>query len=47
MKIYQLKTELWLPQPRAEIFQFFANPANLERLTPGCGLRSSAKVRNQ
>jgi ligand-binding SRPBCC domain-containing protein len=34
MKTYQLKTELWLPQPRAEIFQFFADPANLERLTP-------------
>jgi ligand-binding SRPBCC domain-containing protein len=35
MKIYQLKTELWLPQARTEIFDFFANPANLERLTPG------------
>jgi ligand-binding SRPBCC domain-containing protein len=35
MKIYQLKTQLWLPQPRSEIFQFFADPANLERLTPG------------
>jgi ligand-binding SRPBCC domain-containing protein len=35
MKTYQLKTELWLPQARAEIFQFFADPANLERLTPG------------
>jgi ligand-binding SRPBCC domain-containing protein len=34
MKVYQLKTELWLPQPRAEIFQLFADPANLERLTP-------------
>ena len=34
MKVYQLKTELWLPQPRSEIFQFFADPANLERLTP-------------
>lgn len=34
MKVYQLKTELWLAQPRAEIFQFFADPANLERLTP-------------
>ena len=35
MKIHQLKTELWLPQPRHQIFQFFADPANLERLTPG------------
>jgi ligand-binding SRPBCC domain-containing protein len=35
MKIYQLKTELWLPRPRAEVFQFFADPVNLERLTPG------------
>jgi ligand-binding SRPBCC domain-containing protein len=34
MKIYQLKTKLWLPQPRSEIFQFFAAPTNLERLTP-------------
>lgn len=34
MKIYHLRTELWLPQSRAEIFQFFADPKNLERLTP-------------
>ena len=35
MKIHQLKTELWLPRRRDEVFQFFADPANLERLTPG------------
>jgi ligand-binding SRPBCC domain-containing protein len=35
MKFHQLKTELWVPQLRGEIFQFFADPANLERLTPG------------
>ena len=34
MKIHQLKTELWLLRPRSEIFQFFADPTNLERLTP-------------
>ena len=35
MKIYRLKTELWVSRPRVEVFQFFADPANLERLTPG------------
>jgi ligand-binding SRPBCC domain-containing protein len=34
MKIYQLKTEIWLPRPRDEVFRFFADPKNLERLTP-------------
>lgn len=34
MKIYQLNTELWLPRSRDEVFQFFADPGNLERLTP-------------
>jgi ligand-binding SRPBCC domain-containing protein len=34
MKTYRLKTEIWLPRPREEVFGFFADPANLERLTP-------------
>lgn len=34
MKTYHIETELWLPQPRTEIFGFFANPKNLEQLTP-------------
>lgn len=34
MKTYRLKTELWLPRARDEVFDFFADPGNLERLTP-------------
>jgi ligand-binding SRPBCC domain-containing protein len=34
MKTYQLQTHLWLPQPREEIFSFFSDPKNLDRLTP-------------
>ncbi len=34
MKTYRLKTELWLPRARDEVFDFFADPRNLERLTP-------------
>lgn len=34
MKTYRLETQLWLPQPRDLVFEFFANPRNLERLTP-------------
>jgi ligand-binding SRPBCC domain-containing protein len=34
MKTYRLDTELWLPQPRGLIFKFFADPANIEPLTP-------------
>ena len=34
MKTYQLETQLWLPQARDQVFKFFADPRNLERLTP-------------
>lgn len=34
MKTYQLQTELWLPQPLERVFSFFAEPHNLERITP-------------
>jgi ligand-binding SRPBCC domain-containing protein len=30
----RLTTELWLPRPREEVFQFFSDAANLEALTP-------------
>ncbi|HXV50106.1 MAG TPA: SRPBCC family protein [Candidatus Binatia bacterium] len=34
MKTYEFKTNLWLPQSRAKVFEFFSNPGNLDRLTP-------------
>ena len=34
MRTFTLTNELWLPQPPAEVFPFFADAANLERLTP-------------
>lgn len=34
MKTYQLRNELWLPQPLERVFKFFADPHNLERITP-------------
>lgn len=34
MKTHRFETQVWLPQPRDLIFEFFANPNNLERLTP-------------
>lgn len=34
MKTHHLKSELWLPQRREQVFEFFANPKNLERITP-------------
>ena len=34
MRTFTLTNELWLPQPPAEVFPFFAGASNLERLTP-------------
>ncbi len=34
MRLFTLETKLWLPQPPESIFSFFADAANLERLTP-------------
>ncbi|MGH7871555.1 MAG: SRPBCC family protein [Candidatus Binatia bacterium] len=34
MKTYRLQTELWLPHARDQVFDFFADPRNLEQLTP-------------
>jgi len=34
MKTYRFESQLWLPQARDQIFKFFADPRNLERLTP-------------
>ena len=35
MKTHKLKTEIWLPQSRTTVFSLFADPGNLEDLTPG------------
>jgi len=32
--VHRLDTWLWLPRPRPEVFDFFADAKNLERLTP-------------
>jgi ligand-binding SRPBCC domain-containing protein len=34
MKPYLFQCELWLPQPRAVIFDFFADARNLQTITP-------------
>ena len=31
---FRLETRLWLPAPLDSVFAFFADPANLERITP-------------
>jgi len=40
MADYIVESRMWLPKPRAEVFAFFADPANLVRVTPpSLGLR--------
>ena len=34
MKEYTLRTEVWLPRPRTEVFSFFADARNLGEITP-------------
>ena len=34
MRIHEFRTELWLPRPSEEVFEFFADPANLDAITP-------------
>ncbi len=34
MREFTFESNLWLPRPRAEIFPFFADPHNLEIITP-------------
>lgn len=34
MKEFAFHTELWLPRPRPEVFEFFSDAQNLETITP-------------
>ena len=34
MKTHRFETQIWLPHRREQVFRFFADPINLNRLTP-------------
>lgn len=34
MRIHEFEAEVWLPRPRNEIFNFFADATNLDSITP-------------
>ena len=34
MKIHVLRSQVWVPHPREEVFEFFSRAENLEALTP-------------
>ncbi len=34
MRVYHLEAELWLPVPTSQVFPFFADAGNLEKITP-------------
>ena len=34
MSVHTIRREIWVPRPRAEVFEFFSAARNLERLTP-------------
>jgi len=34
MKVHVLRSEVWIPHPRTEVFEFFSRAENLEALTP-------------